>query len=55
VQWKNHPKREATWEKEEDLRKSYPELFRYLDYNFRTKFLLRGRGCNIPELRTNAW
>jgi hypothetical protein len=29
VQWKHHPEREATWEKEEDLRKSYPELFRY--------------------------
>ena len=28
VQWKHHPVREATWEKEEDLRKSYPELFR---------------------------
>jgi hypothetical protein len=29
VQWKHHPEREATWEKEEDLRKSYPKLFRY--------------------------
>jgi hypothetical protein len=28
VQWKHHPEREATWEKEEDLRQSYPELFR---------------------------
>jgi hypothetical protein len=28
VQWKNHPIREATWEKEEDLRRSYPSLFR---------------------------
>ncbi|KAK1648744.1 hypothetical protein QYE76_066549 [Lolium multiflorum] len=27
IQWKHHPEREATWEKEEDLRKSYPELF----------------------------
>ena len=29
VQWKHHPvKGKPTWEKEEDLRKSYPELFR---------------------------
>jgi hypothetical protein len=38
VQWKNHPVREATWEKEEDLRRSYPELFRYLTFRIsRTK------------------
>ena len=30
VQWKNHPEREATWEKEDDLRRDYPYLFRYL-------------------------
>ena len=24
VQWKHHPEREATWEKEEDLRQAYP-------------------------------
>jgi predicted Ser/Thr protein kinase len=29
VQWKHHPKREATWEKEEDLRTAYPEFFGY--------------------------
>ena len=29
VQWKNHSDREATWEKEEDLRRDYPQLFRY--------------------------
>ena len=28
VQWKHHPEREATWEKEEDLRQAYPYLFR---------------------------
>ena len=28
VQWKNHSIREATWEKEEDLRKAYPNLFK---------------------------
>jgi hypothetical protein len=29
VQWKHHPEREATWEKEDDLRTAYPEFFRY--------------------------
>jgi hypothetical protein len=29
VQWKHHPERDATWEKEEDLRTTYPEFFRY--------------------------
>jgi hypothetical protein len=28
-QWKHHSAREATWEKEEDLRQAYPKLFRY--------------------------
>ncbi|KAK1628506.1 hypothetical protein QYE76_002821 [Lolium multiflorum] len=28
VQWQHHPEREATWETEEELRKSYPEMFR---------------------------
>ncbi|KAK1614399.1 hypothetical protein QYE76_019916 [Lolium multiflorum] len=28
IQWQHHPEREATWETEEELRKSYPELFR---------------------------
>ncbi|KAK1683149.1 hypothetical protein QYE76_043997 [Lolium multiflorum] len=27
IQWQHHPEREATWETEEELRKSYPELF----------------------------
>jgi hypothetical protein len=29
VQWKHHPEREATWEKEEDLRTTYPDFFWY--------------------------
>ena len=28
VQWKNHSIREATWEKEEELREAYPNLFK---------------------------
>jgi hypothetical protein len=27
VLWSNHTEREATWEKEADLRKEYPHLF----------------------------
>ena len=27
VQWSRHPESEATWEKEEDLKASYPHLF----------------------------
>jgi hypothetical protein len=30
VQWKHHPEREATWEKEEDLRIAYSDFFRYI-------------------------
>jgi hypothetical protein len=30
VHWKHHPEREATWEKDEDLRIAYPDLFRYI-------------------------
>ncbi|KAK1606824.1 hypothetical protein QYE76_030497 [Lolium multiflorum] len=32
IQWKHHPEREATWEKEEDLRETYPELFKYYNH-----------------------
>ena len=49
VQWKNHPEREATWEKEEDLRRDYPQLFRYpIRLQLRDEVLIRGRGCNDP-------
>ena len=27
VQWSHHSEREATWEQEDQLRQSYPELF----------------------------
>ncbi|KAK1662832.1 hypothetical protein QYE76_050991 [Lolium multiflorum] len=40
IQWKHHPEREATWEKEEG---KHPELFRYYNHNFGTKFSLRGK------------
>ena len=37
VLWKHHPSTEATWELEEEMRKHYPELFRYVQI-LRTKF-----------------
>ncbi|KAK1662686.1 hypothetical protein QYE76_050845 [Lolium multiflorum] len=52
IQWKHHAEREATREKEEDLRKTYHELFRYYNHNFGMKFSLRGKGCNVPGLET---
>src|SRR3954469_10406141 len=51
VQWEHHPETEAMWEKEEDLRKAYPELSRYISTNFGMKFNLRGEVCNIPAFR----
>jgi hypothetical protein len=55
VQWKHHPEREATWEKEEDLRTAYPKFFRYtLAPNFGMKFLLRGEVYNVPARRTTS-
>ena len=27
VQWKNHKSEEATWEREDDMKNSYPEMF----------------------------
>jgi hypothetical protein len=42
VQWKYHPEREATWEKEDDLCRDYPYLFRPSSGNFGTKFIQGG-------------
>ena len=42
VQWKHHPIREATWEKEDELRQSYPELFRYTPLQLRDEVLFKG-------------
>jgi len=53
VQWEHHPEREATWDKEEDLRKAYLELFRYTSTNFGTNFNLRGKSVTSQHLGTN--
>ena len=43
VQWKHHTEQESTWEKEEDLRADYPELFAESS-NLKDEILLRGVG-----------
>ena len=42
VLWRNHKIKEATWEQEDTMRASYPEIF----YVSRTKLFKGGRGCN---------
>ncbi|KAK1606157.1 hypothetical protein QYE76_029830 [Lolium multiflorum] len=42
------PREGSHLEKEEDPRKTYPELF-VLQPQLRTKFSLRGKGCNVPD------
>jgi hypothetical protein len=58
VQWSNHNESEATWENEEDMMKSYPDLFKHQGIEIsRTKFISSWGGCNNPvkkiSLRTN--
>ena len=43
VQWNRYTEDEATWEREEDLRKSYPQLLsKQIIRISRTRFILRG-------------
>jgi hypothetical protein len=42
VQWNRYTEGEATWEREEDLRKTYPQLFDKHHPNLGTRFILRG-------------
>ncbi len=43
VQWSHHTKDEATWEKEDDLQKNYPQFFHHQGTTIsRTKFLKEG-------------
>jgi hypothetical protein len=49
VQWSNHNESEATWENEEDMMKSYPDLFKHQGIEIsRTKFISSWGGCNDP-------
>ena len=44
VQWSNHSEDEATWEREDYLRKEFPYLFKLLASESRDEILLRGEG-----------
>ena len=47
VLWKNHTVEEASWEREDEMKSNYPELFVNEGmYNFEGEFFLRGEGCN---------
>ncbi|XP_050264123.1 uncharacterized protein LOC126708377 [Quercus robur] len=49
VLWKNHTVEEASWEREDEMKSNYPELFFNEDmYNFEDEIFLRGEGCNTP-------
>jgi hypothetical protein len=53
VLWSNHTEREATWEKEADLRKEYPHLFteEVEDQISRTRFSVVGENVTTQEFR----
>ena len=42
VQWNRHSEAEATWEREDDWRESYPQVFVYAVLNLEDEILLRG-------------
>jgi hypothetical protein len=44
VKWRHHSEEEATWEREDDLKAKYPELFASQPWISRARFFLRGIG-----------
>jgi hypothetical protein len=44
VKWGHHSEKEATWEREDDLKAKYPELFASQPRISRARFFLRGIG-----------
>ena len=49
VLWKNHTVEEASWEREDEMKSKYPELFVNEGmYNFEDENFFRGEGCNTP-------
>jgi poly(3-hydroxyalkanoate) synthetase len=49
VQWSNHSEDEATWEREDYLRKEFSYLFTLLASESRDEILLRGGGLSHPS------
>ena len=48
VQWTNHTEEEATWEREDYLKREYPSLFTNPGISG-TRFFLRGEGLSHPN------
>ena len=49
VLWKNHTVEEASWERKDEMKSNYLELFVNEGmYNFKDEIFLRGEGCNTP-------
>jgi hypothetical protein len=44
VQWSNHTKEEATWEKEDRLKVEFPDIFSNLSEAQEARFILREVG-----------
>ena len=49
VQWNRFLEAEATWEREDDWRESYPQLFVYALLNLEDEILLRGVEFVTPK------
>jgi len=49
VQWNRVLEVEATWEREDDWRESYPQLFVHALLNLEDEILLRDRVCNTQK------
>jgi 2-C-methyl-D-erythritol 4-phosphate cytidylyltransferase len=50
VQWNRFVEAEATWEREDDWRESYPQLFVYALLNLEDEILLRGVEFVTPKI-----
>jgi hypothetical protein len=51
IQWSHHTIEEATWETKHYLHENYPGFLESRQHpNLGTRFLLRGVGCNIPDV-----
>jgi hypothetical protein len=51
VQWNRYSEAEATWEREDELRKSYPQLFEQAVQSRGRDSFKGGRICNIQNFR----
>ena len=49
MQWNRFSEAEATWEREDDLGKSYSYLFEYAPFNLEDEILLRGVEFVTPK------